>query len=114
MYLNSDRSKLQKRDRYIVTSIQKDTCEVQKFTGSQLRARSYNVNRSDILAVRPWIFKDDDNENSSPNRKPNEGREADTTVQADHRQQEDEGQEEVEYDNDDEEDDEAEEVEESD
>ena len=79
VYINSDRDKLRARDRYIVVSISEGTCDVQKFTGSQLRARVYTVNRADITKVQPWKFEgectpdtsdsdseDPQNESSSP------------------------------------------------
>lgn len=59
VYINSDRSKLKKRDRYIVKEVEKDNCKVQKFTGHQLRARVYTVHRGDILIVTPWEFPDE-------------------------------------------------------
>ena len=59
VYVNSDRDKTRKRDRYIVTKVDKSSCEVQKFTGMQLRARPYTVHRADILTVQPWIFPSD-------------------------------------------------------
>ena len=65
IYINSDRDKTRRRDRYIVTSVEKDYCHVQKFAGNQLRARPYKVNRSDILLVRPWKFEDADSDEIS-------------------------------------------------
>ena len=56
VYINSDRTKLKPRDRYIVTDVSNDTCQVQKFTGDQLRARPYQVKRADIMKVQPWRF----------------------------------------------------------
>ena len=58
VYINSDRDKTRRRDRYIVTEVGRDACQVQKFTGTQLRARTYTVHRADILTVKPWIFPD--------------------------------------------------------
>ena len=58
IYLNSDRNKLHARDRYVVINVSKDTCDVQKFTGAQLRARLYTVSRADITKVKPWEFVD--------------------------------------------------------
>ena len=58
VYINSDRDKLKERERYIVVSIADKTCEVQKFTGNQLRARVYTVNKADLTKVTPWVFKD--------------------------------------------------------
>ena len=60
VYINSDRSKLNPRDRYIVIEVNPDTCKVQKFSGKQLRARPYVVHRADISTIQPWIFKDDE------------------------------------------------------
>ena len=57
IYINSDRDKLRSRDRYIVIEVEDSTCKVQKFTGSQLRARTYTVNLADITKVQPWTFK---------------------------------------------------------
>ena len=56
VYINSDRDKTHARERYIVTEVNDGTCNVQKFTGSQLRARTYTVNRADITTVAPWRF----------------------------------------------------------
>ena len=58
VYINSDRDKTRRRDRYIVTEVGKESCQVQKFTGTQLRARVYTVHRADILTVKPWVFPD--------------------------------------------------------
>ena len=33
------------------------TCRVQKFTGTQLRARVYTVHRADVTIVKPWQFE---------------------------------------------------------
>ena len=59
VYLNSDRNKLRKRDRYIVVEVSQGQCKVQKFVGRELRARPYTVNRADIIAVKPWEFRGD-------------------------------------------------------
>ena len=58
MYVNSDRVKTKPRDQYIVVSVEKNTCQVQKFVGSQLRARKYVVNCADILVVPHWKYTD--------------------------------------------------------
>ena len=44
VYLHGDRSKLKARDRYLVSAIDGDWCEIRKFSGSQLRAFAYRVN----------------------------------------------------------------------
>ena len=83
VYINSDRLKTQMRDRYIVTEVGDALCKVQKFVGSQLRARTYTVNRSDILSIPTWTFpaleesvSDDDDDdhivNQVPTQTPNE------------------------------------------
>ena len=59
VYINSDRSKLKRRDRYIVKEVGEDDCKLQKFTGHQLRARVYTVHRGDILIITPWKFPDE-------------------------------------------------------
>ena len=51
-------------ERYIVTEVHETTCKVQKFTGLQLRARIYTVNRADILTVQPWRFNIQPGQNS--------------------------------------------------
>ena len=61
VYINSDRDKLHSRDRYVITKVGEDTCDVQKFTGLQLRARVYTVNKADLLTVQPWSFNIQDN-----------------------------------------------------
>ena len=60
VYLYSDRNKHQARERYIVKDVLTNTCSVQKFAGSQLRARTYTVNRADISIVPSWKFSDDE------------------------------------------------------
>ena len=60
VYLYSDRNKHQARDRYIVKDVLTNTCSVQKFAGSQLRARTYTVNRADISVVPSWKFPYDE------------------------------------------------------
>lgn len=56
VYINSDRDKTHARDRYIVIEVRGATCDVQKFTGLQLRARIYTINRADVTTVQPWRF----------------------------------------------------------
>lgn len=51
VYLNSEGQKLKARDRYIVTSADHDYVNVKKFTGDQLRTKSYRVKRSDCYTV---------------------------------------------------------------
>ena len=49
---------MQQRERYVVTDVTDKTCKVQKFSGSQLRARTYTVNRANISVVPSWRFDD--------------------------------------------------------
>lgn len=58
IYINSDRNKLHARERYVVVEVANDTCKVQKFAGSQLRARVYTIKRADVTKVMPWRFED--------------------------------------------------------
>ena len=51
VYIVSDRSKSQARDRYLVTSIDNNWCYIRKFSGSQLRASSYKVKLSEMYLV---------------------------------------------------------------
>jgi len=58
VYLYKDRDKTKSRDRYIVTSIDGQWCNIRKFTGSQLRASSYKVKLVECYAVPPYKFRD--------------------------------------------------------
>lgn len=51
VYLYSDRSKLQARSRYLVTSVDHPWCYIRKFIGSQLRKTSYKVKLSECYRV---------------------------------------------------------------
>ena len=51
VYLYSDHSKLRARNRYLVTSVDDMWCNIRTFTGSQLRARSYRIKRSECYKV---------------------------------------------------------------
>lgn len=56
VYINSDRSKLQPREKYIVVQPKEEitipnTVCVQKFVGAQIRSRIYPVNAADIIKV---------------------------------------------------------------
>ena len=62
VYLYSDKNKLNARDRYLVTSLDNEWCVVRKFTGSQLRATSYRVKRSECYRVPPTLCKQTVNE----------------------------------------------------
>ena len=52
VYLISERSKLQARDKYLVTSISKDSCTLRKFTRQQFRKKEYVV---PLNAVYPIV-----------------------------------------------------------
>lgn len=51
IYLRSDRDKSHTRFRYLVTSRKGNWCDIQKFSGSQLRGFSYHVKTSDCVKV---------------------------------------------------------------
>jgi hypothetical protein len=56
VYLYQDRDKTRSRDKYIVIHSDKQMSKVQKFVGSQLRSKVYEVNNADIIRVKPYIF----------------------------------------------------------
>ena len=51
VYLAQDRDKGRPRDRYIVTSVSGDKCFVRKFTGSQLRSKTYQIRPDECYRV---------------------------------------------------------------
>ena len=51
VYLYSDKSKLRSRCRYLVVSTEGDWLNISKFTGTQLRATSYRVKRTECYKV---------------------------------------------------------------
>ena len=51
VYLYGDKSKLKARERYMVVSINKDSCTVRKFTDSQFRAKTYSVKLDECYLV---------------------------------------------------------------
>ena len=51
VYLYSDRNKMRARNRYLVTSTDGLWCSIRKFSGSQLRATSYRIKRSECYRV---------------------------------------------------------------
>ena len=51
VYLAQDRDKSRPRDRYLVISVSDQWCEVRKFTGSQLRAKTYTVRLNECFHV---------------------------------------------------------------
>ncbi|XP_035686925.1 uncharacterized protein LOC118423072 [Branchiostoma floridae] len=73
VYVHSDRDKSQARSRYLVTAVEKDWIYISKFTGRQLRARSYKVRSAECYPVpcqvppqqRQTVPSDDDNNDDS-------------------------------------------------
>ena len=57
VYVNSDKSKLKARARYLVVSINDDlSCQLRKFTSSQYRSKAYTVPLHDCYLVSPTHF----------------------------------------------------------
>ena len=60
IYLKSERSKLQARNQYIVSSIGEKSCTIRKFVNGQYRAKTYPVKLTDIypvLGAKPGFSK---------------------------------------------------------
>jgi hypothetical protein len=53
VYLKDERDKTCARDKYLVTSLEHDQCQVRKFTKSQFRSKVYDVPYSDVYPVLP-------------------------------------------------------------
>ena len=51
VYLYMDGNKYHARDRYIVSSIEGEWCNIRKFVGRQLRSSSYRVKQSDCFKI---------------------------------------------------------------
>ena len=51
VYIHSDRNKSRARDRYLVSNVEGDFCNVGKFIGSQLRSTSYRIKKSECYHV---------------------------------------------------------------
>ena len=51
VYVYGDRDKVKGRDRYLVTSVEGDWCNIKKFAGNQLRTTSYRVRRTECFKV---------------------------------------------------------------
>ena len=51
VYIKSDRDKTKPRERYIVISIEHDSCILQKLVKSQLRSKSYDLKLTEITPV---------------------------------------------------------------
>jgi hypothetical protein len=54
VYLYNDGNKSAARNRYIVTSVEDNWCNIRKLVGSQLRNASYRVKKSECYKV-PYI-----------------------------------------------------------
>lgn len=80
VYLWRDKDKTKARNRYLVTIVDGNWCDIRKFVGSQLRSSSYKVKRSECFKVPPYfndsymlkmqsdyfIESDDDSPDSTP------------------------------------------------
>ena len=53
VYLAQDKDKTKARDKYLVTTIDDEWCQVRKFTKSEFRAKAYDVRISDCYPVVP-------------------------------------------------------------
>lgn len=51
VYLAQDRDKCRPRDRYLVIAVSDQWCEIRKFTGSQLRAKTYKVRLDECFHI---------------------------------------------------------------
>lgn len=56
VYIYEDRDKTRSRDRYIITRVEGRKSFVRKFSGNQLRAKEYEVDKSQIISVKPYQF----------------------------------------------------------
>lgn len=50
-HIYSDRSKLQRRDKYLVTDVEEKEVTLQKFTKDQFRNKEYRVKKSDLILL---------------------------------------------------------------
>ncbi len=53
VYLKADRDKTRVRDKYIVTSVSGEQCQVRKFTKTQFRSKCYDLRIQDCYPVMP-------------------------------------------------------------
>jgi hypothetical protein len=53
IYIKSDKEKHKARERFLVTEVTEDSCTVQKFVKSQLRAKKYQLKLSEVYPVQP-------------------------------------------------------------
>jgi hypothetical protein len=60
VFLNSEGSKLQARDRYLVVDVQRKWIRIRKFVGDQLRSKTYSVLPSDCYKVPADTIRDID------------------------------------------------------
>ena len=77
VYLISERSKLQPRDKYMITELSypNGTCTVRKFINDQFRSKSYKVPLTDVFhivkpAVKPVNAESSDSESNFQEESP--------------------------------------------
>ena len=78
VYLYGDKNKSRARGRYLVSSVNGSWCNIQKFTGTQLRRTSYRVKLADCYKVEgpdlapgallEDLASDEDVDNPAPHR----------------------------------------------
>ena len=56
VYLRGERDKTKARDKYIVTDITGDSCKVRKFTMSQFRSKTYDIQACECYPVLPSML----------------------------------------------------------
>ena len=56
VYLINDKDKTRSRDKYIVTAVSDNNCQIRKFTKNQFRAKTYHVKKSDCYTIRPTVL----------------------------------------------------------
>ncbi|XP_067664175.1 uncharacterized protein [Haliotis asinina] len=55
VFLKGERQKTHARDKYLVTGVSEDKCQLRKFVRSQFRSKLYTVRPSDCYHVKPTI-----------------------------------------------------------
>lgn len=56
VYLKGDRDKTKARDKYLISSLQGDMCQLRKFTKSQFRSKAYTVKLTDCFPVASTVL----------------------------------------------------------
>lgn len=59
VYIKREGDKTKSREKYIVTNVANDLCQVQKFTKDQLRSRRYDVLFTEIIPISSDMLPDD-------------------------------------------------------